>query len=194
MRRFYLKALFIAIAAVGLAAVLLRSSERVGLEDVLDVSRLGEEALPELLQRIRDFNRVVTRNGEKLLEVSAKEASYFKNDNAVRIVEPKLIFYSKGDEVGAISGHIGSLIVDGNDVASVHLEGSARLKLAKFEISSETIAYDRHSGKIHTTGLTEVRSPELALSGQDMEFDLTAKTLSMDSDVAMTLRKSADGS
>ena len=50
--------------------------------------------------------RLITREGLKVLEVSASEASYFKNDKAIQIIEPKVVFYEGGERVGEVSSAV----------------------------------------------------------------------------------------
>jgi len=195
VNRIYLRTLFVVIVAVSIPALFMRSGGRVSLDNVLDVSRFRDKALPELLQRIRDFHRVVTRNGERVLEVSAKEASYFKGERGVEIVEPKLVFYDDGEKAGWISGRRGRVYLDGNDVDSVELNGGVELKLSEFEVSAETLVYQRRENLITAPGHAVIRSPELVLSGQGLTLDLHSRKLRVDAEVDMTLKRGdgADG-
>lgn len=188
MNRPLLRILVVAAALVVVAGVFVRSGKRMSLESVLDVSRLSEEALPELLQRIRDFHRVVNRNGKKLFEVSAREASYFRDDRAVEILDPTVTFFDDGVEVGSISGASGWLMITDNSIEAVSLRGGVELTLTKFAVSADQITYERASDIITTKGVTEVRSPELLLVGKNLTFDLGRKSLVVDSHVDMTLR------
>ena len=193
MRRFYVRIVFIAAIAAGVTLIFLNTAPRVALDKVLDISRLQPEHLPELLQRIRDFHRIVTRDGKKLLEVSAKEASYFRDEKAVEILEPKLLFYHEGVRVGAISGGRGYLLMDGNEIESVEMSGTVEFQLSQFIVRAETIEYQRAANRIITLGKTEVSSPEIQLRGHDLTFNLAAKTLSVDANVDMMLRPADDG-
>ena len=108
VRRFWPYLLtFAAIAAI-VVGFFYRSGRQARIGDIFDVPKLGEEALPELLQRIRDFHRVVTRKGEKILEISAQEASYFRDSSAVEIKAPSLVFFHQGERVGSIDGRSGA--------------------------------------------------------------------------------------
>ncbi len=189
MNRKSLRILLLGAILIGAPLFFIRNTERVPLDAVLDVSRLTGESLPDLLQRIRDFNRVVTRDGVKLLEVSAKEAAYFRDDTAVQILEPKLVFFDDGEEVGAIAGDRGRLELDGNDVDNVRITGSVRLVLTQFEIRAEDIRYERRSNLIVASGAALVKSDEVVLRGANMRFDLGARSLSVDRSVEMTLRQ-----
>jgi len=185
-----LRILLVGVVLIGTPLFFYKSSERISLGTVLDLSRLTGEALPDLLQRIRNFHRVVTRDGTKLLEVSAKEASYFRDDAAIQILEPKLVFFDNGEKVGSIAGQRGRLVLDGNDVESVHLTGAVRLVLTQFEIRAENITYERKRDRIVATGAALVQSDEIVLKGTSMTFDLAAKSLTVDESVDMTLRAS----
>lgn len=192
MRRIYVRAIFLAAVAAGLALIVLNTRPESALEKVLDLSRLQPENLPELLQRIRDFHRTVTRDGKKLLEVSAKEASYFRGERAVEILEPKVVFFHEGEPVVSVSGGRGYLMMDGNEIDAVELSGKVELQLSKFRINAESIEYLRELDRIFTVGATLVTSPELELRGTDLSFDLGQKTLNVDGDVDLVLQPAAD--
>lgn len=194
MRRLPLRIIFVLALTGGMALVFLNTAPRVDLDKILDISRLQAEHLPELLQRIRDFHRIVTRDGEKLLEVSAKEASYFRDEKAIEILEPKLLFFDEGVQVGAISGGRGFLVMDGNEVESIELSGAVVFQLSQFTVRAEAIEYTREGDRVITRGTTQVTSPEIELKGRDLTFSLTAKTLAVDADVDMMLRAVEDDS
>jgi LPS export ABC transporter protein LptC len=192
VRRFYVRIVFVAAIAAGVMLIFLNTAPRVALDKVLDISRLQPEHLPELLQRIRDFHRIVTRDGKKLLEVSAKEASYFRDEKAVEILEPELLFYHEGIRVAAISGDRGYLLMDGNEIESVEMSGMVEFQLSKFIVKAESIEYQRAADRIITLGKTEVSSPEIQIRGYDLTFNLSAKTLSVDANVDMMLKPDDD--
>jgi len=189
VKRKHLRAFLLAMVGLSLVLAFFGRSHRNSLEEVVDVSRLRDEALPQLLQRIRDFRRVVTRNGQKLLEVSATEAAYFRDDTAVVITDPELIFYADGERVGSIAGRRGRLVLDGNSVEAVEMTGDVALSLVQFEVYADTLTYERESDTVSTDGPATVRSPEVELSGTGMVFDLKDKTLQIDADVKMKLHR-----
>jgi hypothetical protein len=61
--------------------------------------------------------------------------------------------------------------------------------LTKFEILAGRIKYLHGEESIITTGVTTVVSPELTLKGKDLIFNLRENTLSVASDVNMTLNQ-----
>ncbi|RMD84502.1 MAG: LPS export ABC transporter periplasmic protein LptC [Candidatus Dadabacteria bacterium] len=186
-----LRALLIAVVVIGVPAVFIRGGSRVALDDLISVARRRVTNLPELVQRIRDFHRVVTRNGQRLLEVSAKEARYFRDETAVEIIEPKIVFFDAGQPVAEIAGGQGRIVLDGNDVAAVSLRGAVRLRLADFELETAELAYDRKAERIEARGPSVIRSQELTLRGSGITVDLSAQTLRVARDVRMELRKSS---
>jgi len=191
VRRFWAYALtFVALAALG-AGLFYRSGREPRIRDLFDVPKLGEEALPELLQRIRDFHRVVTRKGEKILEISASEASYFRDSSAVEIKSPSLVFFHGGERVGSIEAEKGWVVIEDTELKSADLEGHVRLVLTKFAISADAMRYDRLAERIQARGLTEVKAPDLELRGRDMLFDLRGHQLTVQSGVSMELRRPA---
>jgi len=183
-----LRAVFAATVVAGLALVAWRGLERVPLGSVLELSEPAVERIPELLQRIRSFHRVVTRHGEKLLEVSAAEASYFRDDRAVVVREPRLIFFDKGERAGMLSALEGRLYFDGHEVEAVELAGGARLSLDRFSLEAEELAYERSRGVIVASGAAVISSPELSLAGNGLTLDLAARRLGLASGVHMILK------
>ncbi len=189
MKRRVLRALLLAIVVIGVPAVYLRGGSRVSLDDLIEVARFRASALPELVQRIRDFHRVVTRNGEKLLELSAKEARYFRDETAVEIIEPRIVFFDEGRAVGEIAGTRGRVVLSGNDVTAVSMHGNVRFRLADFVVETGELTYDRPGQRIVARGPSVIRSPELTLRGAGITVDLRERTLVVEEDVDMALHK-----
>ena len=174
--------LLVAIAGLGLSL-----SRRGSVSELVERSFLASDALPELLQRIRNFHRVITREGKKVLEVSAQEASYFKNDKAVVIVAPKVVFYEGGERIGEVSAEKGRLILDGTDVQSVEVTGGVLFELGRLSIRTDNLTYDRATQRIRARGVARVDAAELDLSGTDLDVDVLNRTVVIGSGVTMTL-------
>ena len=189
MTRTSVRIALLVVALLVAVAIVLRSGREQRIGDVFDVPGLGEQVIPELLQRIRDFHRVVTRRGEKILEISAREASYYRDRAAIEILEPRLVFFHQGERVGSIEASKGTLVLDNTELASADLTGDVRLTLTKFEISADSMRYDRPQEQIQARGVTKVASPEIALEGRDMLFDLRAQKLTVGAGVAMRLKR-----
>ena len=193
MKRLWAYLVALLALAVIVGALFVRRDAPARLSDWFDVPELTEEGLPQLLQRIRNFQRTVTRKGEKILEISAKEASYFRDRSAVEIVEPRLVFFHGGERVGSIEARKGWVVIEETELVSADLEGEVRLTLTKFAIAADSMRYDRRSEQILARGLTEVRAPELELSGTDMLFDLRSHRLTVESGVRMRMERAAAG-
>jgi LPS export ABC transporter protein LptC len=176
------------VALLGAAAVQLVNRFKAG--DVVTVESLADSALPELLQRLRNFHRVVTRDGHKLLEVSAKEASFFRETSAVEIIEPKVVFFDKGERVGEISGGRGTMVVDEGNVSSVEVTGGVRLAFVQFEIRADGAFYDREADLVITHGQATLRSDEFEVSGTGMTVDLKGESLRISEGVNMRVFRS----
>ncbi len=170
------------------ATVALNLEKRGSLESMLDPSRFALENLPELLQRIRNFDRVITREGRKIIEVSAKEASYFKNDRAVEVVEPKVVFYEKGEVAGQVSAERGRLYLDGTDVQAVEVLGTVLFELGRLRLTAENLSYDRTANHIMVRGTARIDAAELTVSGTDLSIDMLERSGVMNGNVHMILR------
>ena len=171
-----------------LGALALTFGRRAAVREVLDPSFLASEALPQLLQRIRNFHRVITREGRKVLEVSAKEASYFKNDKAVEIVEPRVVFYEGGERAGEVSADRGRLYLEGTEVLAVEVTGRVLFELGRLRLTAENLSYDQASGHLFVRGEAVVEAAEMVLSGADLTVDMLRRSVVIASNVHMTLR------
>jgi LPS export ABC transporter protein LptC len=191
MRRPRLRLLLIAVTTLAVAVVLIRLVSRIRVDDLVRVETLADEALPELLQRIRDFHRVVTRNGQKVLEISAQEASYFRDTSAVEIVQPSVLFFDRGEKVGEISGGRGTLVLDEGEVSSVEVTEGVHLSFVNFQIEADSAFYDRVAKIVVTHGRAVLRSDQFEVSGTGMTVDLGAETLRIVDGVDMRVFRSA---
>jgi len=186
--------LLIALVVMLVGAAAVRLVARLSVDDVVNVESLADSALPELLQRLRNFHRVVTRDGHKLIEVSAKEASFFRDTSAVEIVEPKVVFFDKGTRVGEISGGRGTLIVEEGNVRSVEVTEGVRLQFVQFEIRADGAFYDREANVVITHGVATLRSDEFEVSGTGMTVDLKGESLRITDGVNMRVFRSRNAS
>lgn len=175
------------VLVLSLAALGVMVSRRTGGPDLLEPSFLATQALPELLQRIRNFHRVITREGRKVLEVSAQEASYYKNDKAIEIVAPKVIFYEGGERVGEVSAAKGRLYLDGTEVLSVEVSGDVLFEIGRLSLRTQNLTYDRATNLIRARGEARVEAAELSLTGTDLAVDMLERSAVIGSGVKMTL-------
>jgi LPS export ABC transporter protein LptC len=181
----------LAVLALALAGLGLSVIRRSPLSGALEPSFLATQVLPELLQRIRNFHRVITREGRKVLEVSATEASYFKNDKAVEIVEPKVVFYEGGERVGEVAAAKGRLYLDGTDVQSVEVSGNVHFEIGRLNLRTENLNYDRKTNLVTAPGPAQVEAAELSLSGTGLTVDMLERSVVIGSGVKMTLNPKA---
>ena len=184
----YILAATLTLALAGIAL----SISRRGAPGLLQPSFLASQVLPELLQRIRNFHRVITREGRKVLEVSASEASYFKNDKAIEILEPKVVFYEGGERAGEVSAAKGRLYLDGTEVLSVEVTGSVLFEIGRLRVMTENLTYDRSANRITAGGVARVEAAELSLTGTDMTVDVLRRSVVIQSGVKMSLHPKAE--
>jgi LPS export ABC transporter protein LptC len=185
--------LIAAVLVAALGALAFGVSRRTSIPEILQPSFLATQALPELLQRIRNFHRVITREGRKVLEVSAREASYFKNDKAIEIVEPKVIFYEAGERAGEVSAEKGRLYLEGTDVQSVEVSGRVFFEIGRLRLRTENLTYDQSSGNISAAGEANVEAAELSLTGTGLVVNMVERTVVISSGVKMTLHPKSPG-
>ncbi len=181
------------VLALALGALAFGVSRRTSIPEILQPSFLATQALPELLQRIRNFHRVITREGRKVLEVSAREASYFKNDKAIEILEPKVIFYEAGERAGEVSAEKGRLYLDGTDVLSVEVSGNVLFEIGRLRVTTDNLTYDRETDHIVAKGEAHVEAAELTLTGTGLAVNMLERSVVIGSGVKMTLHPKAAG-
>jgi LPS export ABC transporter protein LptC len=185
--------LIAALLVAALGALAFGVSRRSSIPEILQPSFLATRALPELLQRIRNFHRVITREGKKVLEVSAREASYFKNDKAIEILEPRVIFYEGGERVGEVSADKGRLYLEGTDVQSVEVSGQVFFEIGRLRVRTGKLVYDQSSGNISAAGEVHVEAAELTLAGTGLVVNMLERSVVISSGVKMTLHPKAPG-
>jgi LPS export ABC transporter protein LptC len=185
--------LLAALLVAALGALAFGVIRRGSLPEALQPSFLATRALPELLQRIRNFHRVITREGRKVLEISASEASYFKNDKAIEILDPKVIFYEAGERAGEVSAEKGRLYLDGTDVQSVEVSGRVLFEIGRLRVRTENLVYDRASNLIRAAGEAHVEAAELSLTGTGLTVNVLERSVVIGSGVKMTLHPRAAG-
>ena len=178
---------------LALGALAFGVSRRASIPEILQPSFLATQALPELLQRIRNFHRVITREGRKVLEVSAREASYFKNDKAIEILDPKVVFYEAGERAGEVSADKGRLYLDGTDVLSVEVSGNVLFEIGRLSVRTENLTYDRAANQIRAEGEAHVEAAELSLTGTGLTVNMLERSVVIGSGVKMTLHPKAPG-
>lgn len=165
----------LALALAGALAVYLRADTGDVLE--LDDGRLITNVVPELMQRMRNFHRVVTRNGVKLLELRAEEAAYFRDDAAVTISGPEVTFFEEGQPSAFVSGSSGRVYMDGNQVEAIELSGGVSVALGRFHLSADTLAWERGPDLLAVSGRVGMDSADLELEGADLELELDRRRL-----------------
>jgi LPS export ABC transporter protein LptC len=184
--------------ALALAVIVLMTLFALGVRDrnslfsALDMTRLAGIALPELLQRIRNFHRVISRDGKRVLEISAKRADYFKDDTTVQVIQPYIVFYEEGEKVGELAGSKGKILLDGNQLSTVSLSGIVILELGDFKLYAEDLVYNREPETIKALGTVEVRSSEVTLTGRDLVINVVERSLTMNEDVHIRLESAQE--
>lgn len=185
-RRWAQRAIAVAVIIV-LALFALGIRDRKSLISALDMTRLAGEALPELLQRIRNFHRVITRDGKRVLEIAAKRADYFKDDRTIQVIQPYIVFYEEGEKIGELAGSKGRILLDGGDLLTVSLSGVVILELGDFKLYAEDLVYDRKAETIQALGTVEIRSSEVTLTGRDLMVNVVERSVTMNEDVHIQL-------
>ncbi len=183
MPRTLLRVLLVAFVLIAVPLAFLRGADHVALNRVLDLTSGGISRLPELLQRIRDFHRVVTRDGRRTLELSAKEASFFKDDRAVLVVEPKIVFFDEGRRFAVVAADRARVFLSGFEADEVRLEGNVQFDLKRFHLSARHVTFNRNDARIDAHGEVELTSPQLRIRGDTLHLDLTTRRLSIDDHV-----------
>ncbi len=191
MKRNLVRAFLAVIILVGVPLAFIRGGDKISLESVLDLTSGGIDRLPELLQRIRNFHRIVTRDGRRLLEVSAKEASFFKDDRAVVVKEPRIIFYDGGQKFAVVRSDEARIFFTSADVDEVRLQGGVEFELDRFQLTADYVVFSTLNATIDASGKVNLKSPELSLRGDRLRIDIATRRLIADHNVRLHVVQTA---
>src|SRR5438477_2709933 len=144
MRRTRLRAALLVVVGAALAGIGYLVSRNVASHRVRTLRDLGTDFLPQVAQRIQNFHRVKVENGRAVWEITAKDAQYFEQDDAIIVVEPRMTFFMKEEGRAAhLSGTEGRITLAGHDVSKLTLRGAVAVRLDDLELDTEEATYDR---------------------------------------------------
>jgi LPS export ABC transporter protein LptC len=145
------------------------------------------DILPDVAQRIRNFNRVKVEDGRKVWEVSAREAQYFEEEGVVSVEEPKVELFFEDERHVAFSGRTGRVLLAGKNLSGVELRDEIVVDFDGYELETDFARYVVDDEKIFAPDAVTIRGEGFELNGAEMEVDLKTRRLEVRRDVRMEL-------
>jgi LPS export ABC transporter protein LptC len=192
MRRTRLRAALLVVVGAALGGIAYLVSRDVGARRAHTLADLGADFLPEVAQRIQNFRRVKVENGRMVWEITAKDARYFEQENAVVVIEPEMTFFLKEEGRAAhVAGAEGRLTLDGREVKALTLRGRVAVRLDDLRLETEEATYDRDRDLITAPGVVTVHGRTLDVQGRRMEVDVGPQHVRLLEDVHTTVHADA---
>jgi LPS export ABC transporter protein LptC len=192
MRRTRLRAALLVVVGAALAGIGYLVSRNVVSHRVRTLRDLGKDFLPQVAQRIQNFRRVKVENGRTVWEITAKDAQYFEQDDAIVVVEPRMTFFMKEEGRAAhLSGAEGRITLAGHDVSKLTVRGAVAVRLDDLELDTEEATYDRTHDLITAPGVVTLRGRTLDVRGRRMEVDVGPQHVRLLEDVHTTVHADA---
>jgi LPS export ABC transporter protein LptC len=156
---------------------------------------LGQDILPHVAQRIRNFRRVKVEDGRPVWEITARDAQFLETEGEVVVVAPRLTFYLDGGAREAhITGAEGRLSLDGRELRSLTLRGGVRVRFAALQLDMEEATYDRARDRITSPSEVTIRGRALEVRGRGFEVDVGPQQMRLLQEVHTTVHRDAASS
>jgi LPS export ABC transporter protein LptC len=195
MRRRRLRTALLMLVAAALGGVGYLVSRSVSARRVDPLRALGRDFLPQVAQHIQNFRRVKVEKGRTVWEITATDARYFDDTHEVVVREPRMTFYlDEGKRTARVEGAEGRLVVDGQEVESLTLQGNVAVMLDDLQLETEEATYVRARDLITSPAPVKLHGPTLEVHGRGMEVEVGPQLVRLLEDVHTTLRSDASRS
>ena len=189
MQRKWLRTALLLVVGAALGGIGYLVSRNVSARRVDARYELGLDFLPEVAQHIQNFHRVKVENGRTVWEINALDAQYFEETHQVVVHAPRMTFYlDQGKRAAHVAGDQGRLVLDGQEVESLTLEGSVVVTLDDLHLETDEATYVRARDLIVSPAPVFMRGPTLEVHGRGMEVEVGPQLVRLLSDVHTTVR------
>lgn len=151
-------------------ALLYRNAERM-----VRKKTTGQSMKPGAELSFKSPRFVETRGTEKILEVQALEAHYFKESSMAELKEPIVVIYGKDERRAYVRGEKGLIDTETNDV---ELDGNASVDLSdEFHISAGHLKYFKETMTIATEDKVRISGQGFQIDGKGMKVRLDTEKI-----------------
>lgn len=149
----------------------------------------ADELQPDVSQRIQQFRRVKVKDGEKVWELTAREAEYFQDEGEVVISGPELAFYGGKTGDVALRGNEGKVFLKDGDVEKIEMGGGIEVTVGEYFVETEKAIYFENINSIVAPGMVNLRGSDVALAGRAMLLELGSRRVRFMKGVTTTFHR-----
>jgi len=165
MKRLKLAFAFLILTVMSVMGYLLYRNIDLIVKDESQVGFVKQEADYSLTEP-----HFIEMDGDRMiLEVIAREATYFKKDNSADLVEPKVEYLDRDKKKSVIVGHHGKVYTDRNVVV---LDGNVRLYTSDgYLLETPSVEYSGNEKRAYSDKRVSLSGDGFYMSGIGFEAD-----------------------
>jgi len=185
----FLIALVVAISLIVVGYQLISTLQTQRLNEQ-DLAQLAKDVVPEVAQRMQNFRRAKIRDGKKVWEIAARQASYLQEKNEIVVEEPEISLYIKDGDVIALRWYEGRVHLDEDEeVIRIELSGNLEMRVNDFVITTSQAVYESERNTIVSESPVRIVGQGVEVEGRGYTVDVSAKRLTLKAEVQTTVIK-----
>jgi LPS export ABC transporter protein LptC len=155
-----------------------------------DIARLVTDVAPEMAQRMQNFRRAKIRDGKKVWEIAARQASYSQENNEIVVEGPEVTLYVKNGDIIALRCHEGRVhLNDDEEVIRMELSGDLEMRVGDLVITTPNAVYENERNAIFSNGPVRIVGQGVEVEGQGYIVDVAEKRLTLNAAVYTTVAR-----
>ena len=175
-------AVVISLAIVGHQLVTTLQAQR---QNERDIAHLVTDVAPEAAQRMQNFRRAKIRDGKKVWEIAARQASYSHEKNEIVVEGPEVTLYVKNGDVIALRCHEGRVHLNNDEeVIRMELSGDLEMRVGDFVITTPNAVYENERNTIFSDSPIRIVGQGVEVEGQGYNVDVSEKSLTLNAEVS----------
>jgi len=180
-------AVVISLAVVGYRLVAALQAQRLSEHDLV---HLAKDVAPEAAQRMQNFRRAKIRDGKKVWEIAARQASYLQEKNEIVVEGPEVSLYIKDDEMIALRCQEGRIYLDKDEeVLRIELSGDLEMRMNEFIITTPQAVYESERNTIFSDEPVRIVGQGVEVEGRGYIVDVSEKRLTLNAEVQTSVTK-----
>jgi lipopolysaccharide export system protein LptC len=180
-------AVVISLVVVGYQLVTTLQAQR---QTERGLAHLVTDVTPEAAQRMQNFRRAKIRDGKKVWEIAARQASYSQENNEIVVEGPEVTLYVKNGDVIALRCQEGRVhLNDDEEVIRMELSGDLEMRVGEFVITTPNAVYENERNAIFSDGPVRIVGQGVEVKGQGYTVDVSEKRLTLNAAVYTTVAR-----
>lgn len=176
--------------SLGIVGYQLISTLRAQKQNERSIAHLVTDVAPEAEQRMQNFRRAKIRDGEKVWEIAARQASYSQEKNEIVVEGPEVTLYVKNGDVIALRCHEGRVHLNNDEeVVRMELSGDLEMRVGDFVITTPNAVYENERNAIFSDGPVRIVGQGVEVEGQGYTVDVSEKRLTLNAEVSTTVMR-----